>query len=346
MATRVKNYRRKEMATWRKMKGVLNRAELMFWDYLFTGPHSHNCGLYEMPLGYALSDLRHYEYTEEEIQACLNKLCELGMCGYDYDTEVVYIPKMLEKQGGDSAPNVKINISSHLRDVPDCKLKEQFMIDKGYQEDSSKGNGFAHDMGNGVTLNNPNPNPNPKRETPDFSSSQKSETRGGSVVGPLPTPIGEIIQTPDPAVKMRDRGYPCHTELVELKRVWSEVSGQVNREPPEGDLKARMQQAVERYKFIGCEKAIRGFWWLSKQENSTYLQSITSAFPEGSKGGRKRSNILDFDRFASFIAKCPVSAKEKLKEEKPKTPDKPKHVPTEAGKRRLRELAGLPVLEK
>lgn len=91
--------------------------------YLLTCEHRNLEGLYRMPYAYAQADLR---WTEEQIVGAMADLIESGFVAYDYDAQVVFLPKALKYHTPKSDRQVQGAINA-LQEVPDTTLWDRFV---------------------------------------------------------------------------------------------------------------------------------------------------------------------------------------------------------------------------
>jgi len=115
--------------------------------YLISAPGSNALGMYYLPLPAAAHEIG---LPIEKVRQILQKLCEMGFCQYDEESEMVFVINMARFQIGDSLkPNDKQVpwIWHELQKMSDCVFFRRFLNRYGeaYQvaqcfrdEDSSK----------------------------------------------------------------------------------------------------------------------------------------------------------------------------------------------------------------
>ena len=152
--------------------------------YLISGPGAHALGLYYLPLPTVAHETG---LTIEQVRIGIAKLCEIGFCFYDEESEVVFVLNMARFQIGERLERKDNNVTwvwremEKLRSLPffDLLLEmygERYQVaDYFRSEGSSKtlrsmetengdleierntetGNGNTHTNGGGVTRGNP-----------------------------------------------------------------------------------------------------------------------------------------------------------------------------------------------
>jgi len=91
--------------------------------YLLTCEHRNLEGLYRLPYAYAQADLR---WTEQEIVGAMADLIETDFIAYDYDAQVVLLPKALKYHTPKSDRQIQGAINA-LQEVPDTALWPDFL---------------------------------------------------------------------------------------------------------------------------------------------------------------------------------------------------------------------------
>jgi hypothetical protein len=64
--------------------------------YLLTGPHRRSEGIYRLPLGYAVEDLK---WTTRRFRSAFDGLVDMGFVEYDEDAKLVLIVNALKREG-------------------------------------------------------------------------------------------------------------------------------------------------------------------------------------------------------------------------------------------------------
>lgn len=113
--------------------------------YLLTGPHSHMCGIYHLPIAYLANDLRRtFEGASKDLQKCV----DMGFCAYDSDVEVVWVINMMRMQIGESVPSGDNRIKyiyKHLDNLPYTPLIRNF-VDTYSQSHNLQMKGLTKDL--------------------------------------------------------------------------------------------------------------------------------------------------------------------------------------------------------
>lgn len=68
--------------------------------YVVANNHTHMTGVYYLPVGYIVEDLRNISY--EQVTECINNLVGIKYCEYDFDNRYIWVRKMLSYQAGQS----------------------------------------------------------------------------------------------------------------------------------------------------------------------------------------------------------------------------------------------------
>lgn len=97
-------YQKIESHIWNDEKFIaLTAFQQRLFFYILTSPHNNLLGLYVLKQGYACEDLKS---LPKDFQKDLRKLCESGLVRYDWELQVVWIPKFL-KHNPITNPNQK-----------------------------------------------------------------------------------------------------------------------------------------------------------------------------------------------------------------------------------------------
>lgn len=68
--------------------------------YVVANNHAHMTGVYYLPIGYIMEDLRNLTYEKSE--ECITNLVEANYCEYDFENRYIWVKKMLAYQAGES----------------------------------------------------------------------------------------------------------------------------------------------------------------------------------------------------------------------------------------------------
>lgn len=94
--------------------------------YLMTSPHANMLGFYYLPVSYIATDTG---IPLEGASKALQRLCDGQFCGYDYQSEVVWVFNMAERQIGESLePKDKrvISIGREYESIPNNTFLQAF----------------------------------------------------------------------------------------------------------------------------------------------------------------------------------------------------------------------------
>ena len=102
----------------------LTNAEQHLWIFLFTGPHITSLpGIFRSgPAALAES----HRISVEDLTAGVEKFRALGMVDVSWEDRVVVIKNMID-HNPPASPNVVKSWTDHLAEVPDCKLKREYI---------------------------------------------------------------------------------------------------------------------------------------------------------------------------------------------------------------------------
>lgn len=94
--------------------------------YLMTSPHANMLGIYHLPIAYIVADTG---ITFEGASKGLASLSEAGFCGYDEDSEVVFIYEMARYQIGEQLKpndNQVEGVRREYRNLPENRFLTEF----------------------------------------------------------------------------------------------------------------------------------------------------------------------------------------------------------------------------
>ena len=116
-------YRTCDTATWTdpKVKSLPPAGKLLF-VYLFTNSHSHVSGIYYLP---TITIVHETGLKQKDVDTLLHTLSSAGLAHYDAETEVIWVVKMLDRQG--RGRKNAASAAAQLRSLHKCRLIKDFL---------------------------------------------------------------------------------------------------------------------------------------------------------------------------------------------------------------------------
>ena len=105
----------------------LSERGKLLWLYLLTGPIRQQApGIYRAGLGVCTDDL---EWERKDIELALQELINAGMVERDNKSNVIYLPNWSKYNRPPANPNVLKSWLNILDCIPDCQLKDNYILE-------------------------------------------------------------------------------------------------------------------------------------------------------------------------------------------------------------------------
>jgi len=307
----------------------LTNAEQHLWIFLFTGPHITSLpGIFRSgPAALAES----HRISVEDLTAGVEKFRALGMIDVSWEDRVVVIKNMID-HNPPASPNVVKSWTDHLAEVPDCKLKREYIqhVAKFLER---KGRSFSEafvipsrkDL-QILPERISNPSPNQKQLAVAVSSSSKQDQ-----ITPKPTVSTQSVSLKAKKDTPWTKGYSWSNgdkittiseddTISDLMEHWAKEWGKTKpRKPPVGADLCRVLEALwggkghgilDEYK-SDVRLAITGQCRKAKGSDieSNWSKFISVFPPMPSETGSKNAARLDWNKFNGFIEDGGTKAK-------------------------------------
>lgn len=102
----------------------------LLFVYLFGNERTSLSGIYELPLKIISFETG---LSRETIRKGLEVYIKADKVAYDFSAGVVWVKNLKKYQSSSSSPTLKRRIKADIKAVPECKVKEAYMISIGYR---------------------------------------------------------------------------------------------------------------------------------------------------------------------------------------------------------------------
>ncbi|MCG3198534.1 MAG: hypothetical protein HUU16_00015 [Candidatus Omnitrophica bacterium] len=127
----MRDYAKVDCGFWGRSEGkaliALGAEAISVWCYLTTGENSHSTGIYTIMVHQISVRLG---LAVETVRGALDRMSEFDLAHYDADTEVVWVPAMIEWTYGDNLKprdNKSVSIAKWIKHYRHSRLYQEFM---------------------------------------------------------------------------------------------------------------------------------------------------------------------------------------------------------------------------